>query len=643
LIRDGDTVATEGFVGIGFAEEIAVAIEARFRAGDGPRDLTLLYPAGQGDGHDKGLNHLAHEGLVRRVVGGHWGLVPALGKLALDNRIEAYNLPQGVICCLFRDIAAGRPGHISRIGLGTFVDPRHGGGRMNEITTEALVELMTIRGEEYLFYKAFPVQVAIIRATTADAEGNLTMEREALTLETLSMATAAHNSGGIVIAQVERISERGTLNPRHVKVPGLLVDCVVLAKPELHWQTFGTHYSAGFSGEVRVPANAVPPLPLDERKIIARRAAMELKANSVVNLGLGMPEGIANVANEERVIDLLTLTTEPGVIGGIPAGGLDFGAAINTQAVIDQPYQFDFYDGGGLDIAFLGLAQADREGNLNVSRFGPQLAGAGGFINISQSAKQVVFVGTFTAGGLSIGIEQGCLQIRREGRTQKFVQTVEHRTYSGGIALRRGSSALYVTERCVFRLCDVGGNAGLELVEVAPGIDVEREILAQMAFRPRISPNLREMPAHIFKDEPMGLRNDMLSLPLERRFTFDAEQDRFFANFEGCTVRGPADVEAIRTQLEKQLRPLGRKVSAIVDYDNFTVLPEVLDAYVDMVRDVAGTHYSQVTRYTTSAFVHAKLGAALRDRGVTPHIFDNAFEAGAHLSLLAKMAPNDEH
>ena len=476
IIKAGDVMAAAGFIGNGTPEELLIALEKRYLETQNPNRITLIFSSGIGDAKDRGLNRLAHKGLFKRVIAGHYGLMPKIGQLALDNEFEAYNLPQGLLTNLYRAVAGKKPGVFSKVGLGTFVDPRIEGGKVNASATEDLVEIVELGGEEWLFLKSFPIDIALIRGTTADTTGNITMEKEILSLDTLAMATAARNSGGHVIAQVERIADTGTLNPKHVKVPGILVDYVVVAEPENHLQTYATPYSPAYAGEIKVPLKSIQQLPFDARKVIARRASLELRPYDVINLGIGVPEGVSNVANEEKILSYFTMTVEPGIVGGVPAGGLNFGASTNPEAIIDMPDQFDFYDGGGLDLTCLGMAQCDEQGNVNASKFGPRLAGCGGFINISQNAKIVLFVGTFTAGGLETAIEDGKLRIIKEGKNKKFIKSVEQITFSGSIGSKSGQEILYITERCVFRLED----EQLELIEIAPGIDIERDILHQM-------------------------------------------------------------------------------------------------------------------------------------------------------------------
>jgi len=627
IVQDDDVLATSGYGGNGTADQLMVALEKRFLESGSPESLTLVFAGGQGDGKKKGLNHLGHEGLIKRVIGGHYGLIPEIEKLAVENRIEAYNIPEGVITHLYRDIAAGKPGTLSRVGLGTFVDPREEGGKVNAITTEDIVELVELGGTQSLFYKAFPINVAFIRGTTADPDGNVTMEKESLLLENLSMAIAAKNSGGYVICQVERIAQEGSLDSRQVKIPGVMVDCVVVAEPEHHMQTYGTQYNPAYSGEVRIPLQTLDPLVLDEKKLIARRAALELSPNSVINLGIGLPDCVGAVAGEEKVQDLITLTVDPGVIGGVPMGGLDFGAAVNCQAIIDHGSQFDFIDGGGLDAAYLGIAEVDRAGNVNASRFGRRLSGCGGFINISQNSRKVIFLGTFSSSGLETEIADGRVRILKEGKFFKFVDQVGQITFSGEYAMERQQEVLYVTERCVFRLSD----SGLELTEVAPGIDIERDIIRKMPFVPRVNGPV-EMDASIFRPDPMELRDRFLDIHIDDRISYDAAKNTVFLNFAGMRVRNEADLVAIKEAVDGTLAPLGRRVYSIVNYERFVADDDIMDKYMDLVKYVEDKYYISVSRHTNSGFLRLKLGKELGKRKVSSKIYETSEEAALHLS-----------
>jgi len=503
LVQDGDTLCTSGFVGNSLPEALFKAIEKKFLGTGYPQNITLFYPASQGSRNGTGGDHFAHEGLVKRVIAGHLNTAPKLGELCLANKCEGYNLPQGALEYIIRDAAGHRPGTITHVGLGTFVDPRNGGGKINARTTEDLVEVIKIGNEEKLFYKAFPINIAFLRGTYADEYGNVTLEKEVATIEVTSIAQAVINNGGKVIVQVEKVVKGGTLDPRLVQIPGIYVHAVVVADMKDHEQSVGHEYNPALCGEVRAPEGNVEMTPLSIKKVIGRRAAMELVEDTVVNLGVGTPEYVAQVASEEGIASYMTLTVESGAIGGGPQGGARFGSTLNPDAIIDQNSQFDFYDGGGLDMAFLGLAECDEEGNINVSRFGPKIPGCGGFINITQNAKKVFFCGTFTAGGLKQKIEDGKLIIEQEGRQIKFTKQVEQVTFSGKYAVKIEQPVLYITERAVFEL----KADGLNLIEVAPGIDIQTQILDLMSFVPKIDKDLKIMDARLFNEESMNLKN----------------------------------------------------------------------------------------------------------------------------------------
>jgi propionate CoA-transferase len=632
LISDNDVLTTTGFVQSCIPEALLAALERRFVETASPRGLTLIMTAGAGDSKGLGTGRLHHDGLLARVIAGNFGRMPKVAQAAQANKIKGYNMPQGVISQLYRACAAGQPGLFSKVGLNTYIDPRHGGGRVNDVTTEEIVKLVEVDGEEWLFYTATKIDVAFIRGTSADPSGNISLEKEALTLDGLAQAMAARNNGGIVIAQVERIVEAGSIKAKDVKIPGMLVDCVVVAdQPDYHRMNYGAHHNPALSGEIRVPVTGMAKMVLDERKIIARRAAFELPPNGVVNLGVGAPEGISAVANEEKLTPYITLTTEAGAVGGVLANGSSFGSATNADSIIDQNQMFDFYDGGGLDMTCLGMAECDEDGNVNTSRFGGRLNGCGGFINISQNARAVVFAGTFTAGGLVIALENGQLSIVKEGKSKKFVRNVEQITFSGSYAKKRAQPVYYVTERCVFRLTD----AGLELVEIAPGISVERDILPQMGFKPVINHKPTMMDRRIFIDEPMGIIADLLNLNLHERVSYDTERNILFLNLEGWNVRALSDIEALRQILIGECKKVGKRVNAVVNFDGVRIAEPLYDDYVEMLQFMVEHYYATTTRYATSAFLRLKMQEALRKRGLSPHVFERKEDAHSFLEAAA--------
>lgn len=502
MIKDGDVVAFCGAGGgITEATELINALARRYKESGAPRDLTLWHSTGLGDRKELGMSPLAQQGLVKRDIGGHFGQSPVLADMTDRNEVEGYNLPMGIMSQLMRAGAAGQPGVLSRVGLGTFLDPRQGGGKLNRRTREDLIRLMEIDGQEYLFYQSVNPDVALIRGSTADTEGYITMEDEITFVDNLATALAAHNNGGKVICQVARVVKAGTLHPKNVKIPGYLVDALVVVPDQP--QLYHAPVNRFLSGDYIQDDALAEVMPLTERKVIARRALMEVKPGDVGNLGVGIADGIGTVAREEGVSEQFTLTIETGPVGGITAQGIYFGASVNMKAVVDMPYQFDFYDGGGLDVCFLSFAEVDRMGNVNVHKFNGKTMGVGGFVNISQNARKAVFCGTLTAGGLKIAVQDGEVKIVNEGRFVKFVDRVPEITFSGEMAAGQGKEVLYITERGVFRLT----GQGIELIEIAPGIDLERDILAHMGFRPLIAGNLRQMDPRLFRQAAMGLKD----------------------------------------------------------------------------------------------------------------------------------------
>lgn len=510
LIKNGDFVASAGMAVMGLCEDVIRATEARFLETGQPNNLTLFYGAHQGDNPNvkMGWDHWAHEGMLKRWNGGFLGMTPNVMKMCMENKIEAYCWPMGNVLHMYREVALGRPGLMTKIGLKTYADPRLEGSKANSVTTEDICKVIEFEGEEWLYYPKPTFNIGLIRGTTVDTHGNLTFEEESINSEALSLAMAVKHCGGIVIAQAKYKAAANSLHPRTIQVPGIFIDYVVMNEdPETHRQNEIFAYNASMAGNVKADLDEIPRLPLTENKVIARRAAMELNIGDAINLGIGIPQGIASVVNEEKCNQYVTLTSESGVIGGVAFTGNAFGNAWNPEVFLAGDQQFTWYCGGGLGAAFLGLAETDEKGNVNVSKFGPRFNGAGGFIDITQPTPKVVFCGAFMAGKLQTEVKDGQMHIVSEGKYKKFVSQVAQVTFSGEYAAETNQKVLYITERGVFQLTD----EGMMLIEIAPGIDLEKDILAHMDFKPLISPDLKLMDAALFQEEWGGLEAHLKS------------------------------------------------------------------------------------------------------------------------------------
>eukprot|EP01134_Creolimax_fragrantissima_P000741 CFRG0741T1 len=658
MVRNSDTIGCSGFVAQGAPEAVLKALGEKYVKTGTPNHLTVVFGGGPGDSATRGLNHLAHtadevlctknEGekfvdMLFRTIGAHYGQTPKIAELVLEEKVEAWALPMGSISRMFRASASHVPGHLTTIGMNTFVDPVSGtGGRINAKAANSslkVVSEMCIDGERHLFYKALPINVAVIRATTADPDGNLSFEHESLIGDARNLAMAARNSGGVVIAQVKRIAQLGSIHPATVHVPGILVDCVVCVKPDdvhkLHGMSYFEDHNPAWSNEIQVPMEAFKPMSLDHRKVIARRAAATLRPNKVVNLGIGMPEGVAAVAEEEGILSSITLTTEAGAIGGLPASGHNFGPSTNSSSSLEMNAMFDLYSGGGLDVTYLGMAQVTANGDVNVTRLNKdRLTGPGGFIDISQSTHRVCFLGSMTTKGLKLGFDCGKLQIEKEGSIKKFVNDTYEVTFSGDEAVRRGQHTLYITERAVFKRS--AEYPVLELIEVAPGMDLEKDVLAAMDFRPVVSPNLKYMDSRIFKPDRMGLREDMTSMNIADRAIYHEDGHTLLLDLSDITVATLADVKGFEKDLKTLYAPLiesNGKFNIVVNYDGFDCWQSVEKDYERMVEGLQHEYYTSVRRYTGNSFRRYKLGKQINLQKWDPNEMFDAFDTSKDGSL----------